>query len=411
MTAAGVVFIAGSREDLLVAGVPARLLGTGDRGAGGRGRRHGRPLGPARAGRSPGRSPGTSRRRRRPGACGSSPGTSASATPIAPTRCAITTPGGGWWRTRSGGASSRAGSARSSPEKVAVLAIALADGTGIPLALRRPGDHRPQRGAGRAGRAARTAPPLAQAARAGRTSESAAHQGLHQERYRLTGSVAASLALSLGMLAIALHGSEWDLAGLVGAGLRNRHRAGPGRGGRPQDRLPGRPARASRSAPNRSSWPGRDSSPVFIPWSDVERIVLYSGPTSGETVRQGAAVQRHPALPWCPAPAPRAAGGPADARCPAWPRAPPGRSSRGGWIASGWPPSPRPWPPAFRSSTPAQTPEGLPSTAQPSKGRIPASWSRRRRSPVRIRCSGRSRRCPAPSCSSCRRSSSGGRRP
>ena len=33
-------------------------------------------------------------------------------------------------------------------------------------------------------------------------------QGLYEERYRLTGSVAMSLALSLGMLAVALHGSH-----------------------------------------------------------------------------------------------------------------------------------------------------------------------------------------------------------
>ena len=69
------------------------------------------------------------------GRCGSSPGTSASATPrCAPTRCATTTPGGGWWRTRSGGVEQgRFGSVQR--EKVAVLAIALADGMGIPLAL------------------------------------------------------------------------------------------------------------------------------------------------------------------------------------------------------------------------------------------------------------------------------------
>jgi hypothetical protein len=51
------------------------------------------------------------------------------------------------------------------------------------------------------------------------------------------------------------------------------------------------------------SWPGRDSSPVFIPWSDVAGIVLYSGPKSGQPGgrrRQCIGIQRRPGAPRLP---------------------------------------------------------------------------------------------------------------
>ena len=127
-------------------------------------------------------------------------------------------------------------------------------------------------------------------------------QGLYEERYRLTGSVAASLALSLGMLAIALHGSRgvWLALSLLAFVTVT---------------VPGLAAAAGRRIAFRAdplgitlgaeplSWPGRDSSPVFIPWSDVERIVLYSGPKSGELGakgRQCIGIQRRPGAPRLP---------------------------------------------------------------------------------------------------------------
>ena len=51
------------------------------------------------------------------------------------------------------------------------------------------------------------------------------------------------------------------------------------------------------------SWPGRSSSPVFIPWSDVAGIVLYSGPNSrepGTRGRQCIGIQRRPGAPRLP---------------------------------------------------------------------------------------------------------------
>ncbi len=137
-------------------------------------------------------------------------------------------------------------------------------------------------------------------------------QGLYEERYRLTGSVAASLALSLGMLALALHFSEgvW-LAMAVLAFVTVT--------------LPALATAAGRKVAFRAdplgitlgaaplSWPGRDSTPVFIPWSDVEQIVLYAGPKSGELgagERQCIGIQRRPGAPRLPR-----GNGPA-ARCP-----------------------------------------------------------------------------------------------
>ena len=124
-------------------------------------------------------------------------------------------------------------------------------------------------------------------------------QGLYEERYRLTGSVALSLALSLGMLALALHASEGEWLALsvlafvtvtvpaltTAVGRKVAFRADP-------------LGITFGAAP--LSWPGRDSDPVFIPWSDVERIVLYSAPTAGEpggpdtSRRQCIGIQRRP---------------------------------------------------------------------------------------------------------------------
>ena len=127
-------------------------------------------------------------------------------------------------------------------------------------------------------------------------------QGLYEERYRLTGSVAASLAISLVMLGIALHYSyaAWLALSVLAfvtvtvpcaaaaAGRRIAFRADPLGITLGADPL---------------SWPGRDSSPTFIPWSDVERIVLYSGPKTrepGAKDRQCIGIQRRPGAPRLP---------------------------------------------------------------------------------------------------------------
>ena len=125
-------------------------------------------------------------------------------------------------------------------------------------------------------------------------------QGLYEERYRLTGAIAASLALSLTMMGLALHSSyATGLALSVLAFVTVT--------------VPCLAAAAARRIAFRAdplgitlgaaplSWPGRDSSPVFIPWSDVERIVLYSGPKSRELGdRQCIGIQRRPGAPRLP---------------------------------------------------------------------------------------------------------------
>jgi hypothetical protein len=127
-------------------------------------------------------------------------------------------------------------------------------------------------------------------------------QGLYEERYRLAGSIAASLAVSLVMLSIALHFSYavWLALSVLAfvtvtvpclaatVSCRIAFRADPLGITLGADPL---------------SWPGRNSSPVFIPWSDVERIVLYSGPKSGEQgakERQCIGIQRRPGAPRLP---------------------------------------------------------------------------------------------------------------
>jgi hypothetical protein len=127
-------------------------------------------------------------------------------------------------------------------------------------------------------------------------------QGLYEERYRLAGSIAASLAVSLVMIGVAVHfsyGTWMALAALAFLGIT----------------VPALAAAASGRIAFRAdvlgitlgasplSWPGRDSSPVFIPWSDVERIVLYSGPKSreqGARDRQWIGIQRRPGAPRLP---------------------------------------------------------------------------------------------------------------
>ena len=120
--------------------------------------------------------------------------------------------------------------------------------------------------------------------------------GLYEERYRLAGSIAASLAVSVVMFGLAVHfsyGTWMALSVLAFVTVT----------------VPALAAAASRRIAFRAdplgitlgasplSWPGRDSSPVFIPWSDVERIVLYSGPKArepGAKDRQWIGIQRRP---------------------------------------------------------------------------------------------------------------------
>jgi hypothetical protein len=123
--------------------------------------------------------------------------------------------------------------------------------------------------------------------------------GLYEERYRLTGSMAMSLAVSMGMLALALHASEteWLALAVLGfvtvtlpclataVGRRIAFRADP---------------LGITLGASPLSLPGRDSSPVFIPWSDVERIVLYSGRELGAGDRQCIGIQRRPGAPRLP---------------------------------------------------------------------------------------------------------------
>jgi hypothetical protein len=127
-------------------------------------------------------------------------------------------------------------------------------------------------------------------------------QGLYEERYRLTGAMVMSLAVSLGMLALALHASEAEWLALSVLAFVTVT-------------VPCLAAAATRRIAFRAdplgitlgatplSWPGRDSSSVFIPWFDVERIVLYSGPKSGELGagdRQCIGIQRRPGAPLLP---------------------------------------------------------------------------------------------------------------
>ena len=127
-------------------------------------------------------------------------------------------------------------------------------------------------------------------------------QGLYEERYRLAGSIAASLAISLVMIGVAVHFSFATWIALSALGLMSitvpcLATAATGRIAFRADVL------GITLGASPLSWPGRDSSPVFIPWSDVERIVLYSGPKSGELGagdRQCIGIQRRPGAPRLP---------------------------------------------------------------------------------------------------------------
>ena len=127
-------------------------------------------------------------------------------------------------------------------------------------------------------------------------------QGLYEERYRLAGSIAASLAICLVMIGVAVHFSFATWIALSALGLMSitvpcLAAAATGRIAFRADVL------GITLGASPLSWPGRDSSPVFIPWSDVERIVLYSGPKSGELGagdRQCIGIQRRPGAPRLP---------------------------------------------------------------------------------------------------------------
>lgn len=125
-------------------------------------------------------------------------------------------------------------------------------------------------------------------------------QGLYEERYRLAGSIAASLALSLVMIGVAVHfsyGTWMALSALafVSVTVPALAAAASGRIAFRADVL------GITLGASPLSLPGRDSSPVFIPWSDVERIVLYSGPKSRELGdRQCIGIQRRPGAPRLP---------------------------------------------------------------------------------------------------------------
>jgi hypothetical protein len=127
-------------------------------------------------------------------------------------------------------------------------------------------------------------------------------QGLYEERYRLAGSIAASLAICLVMIGVAVHFSFATWIALSALGLMSitvpcLAAVATGRIAFRADVL------GITLGASPLSLPGRDSSPVFIPWSDVERIVLYSGPKSGELGagdRQCIGIQRRPGAPRLP---------------------------------------------------------------------------------------------------------------
>jgi hypothetical protein len=121
-------------------------------------------------------------------------------------------------------------------------------------------------------------------------------QGLYEERYRLTGTAAASLAASLAMLAIAvLAVRESDLVALAVLTFVSIT-------------VPLLVAMATRKIAFRAdplgltlggdplTWAGRNGGAVFIPWSDVEKIVVYRAGTG----RLAVGVQRRTGAPSLP---------------------------------------------------------------------------------------------------------------
>jgi hypothetical protein len=121
-------------------------------------------------------------------------------------------------------------------------------------------------------------------------------QGLYEERYRLAGTAAASLAASLAMLAIAvLSVRESDLVALAVLTFVSLT-------------VPVLVAMVTRKIAFRAdplgltlggdplTWAGRNGGAVFIPWTDVEKIVIYRARTG----RLGVGVQRRPGAPPLP---------------------------------------------------------------------------------------------------------------
>jgi hypothetical protein len=105
-------------------------------------------------------------------------------------------------------------------------------------------------------------------------------QGCYQERYRLTGTAARSVGISLAFAlpaAFTSHALPWLILSLVAFALIT---------------VPCLVAVASRKIAFRAdqagitlgadplNWPFRHASAVLIPWADAERIVLYHGPQS-----------------------------------------------------------------------------------------------------------------------------------
>jgi hypothetical protein len=121
-------------------------------------------------------------------------------------------------------------------------------------------------------------------------------QGLYEERYRLTGAVAASLAFSIVTLGFSVHGAHSSALlamsvlafvtvtmPIVTAAVARRvaFRVDP-----LGVTLGGDPLR----------WTRLGNGTVFIPWSDVEKIVIYRAGTGRTCV----GVQRHASAPPLP---------------------------------------------------------------------------------------------------------------
>jgi hypothetical protein len=131
-------------------------------------------------------------------------------------------------------------------------------------------------------------------------------QGLYEERYRLTGAVAASLAVSLVMLGVSFHGTH-DTFWLALSVLAFVTVTVPALAAAATKRI------AFRADPmgvtlggDPISWTDRSGGTVFIPWFDVEKIVIFRAGTGKQCV----GVQRRASAP----PLPRG-NGPAR-RCP-----------------------------------------------------------------------------------------------
>jgi hypothetical protein len=111
-----------------------------------------------------------------------------------------------------------------------------------------------------------------------------------------------------------------------------------------------RPGHRDQARPPRDSWPFRRDPAVFVPWADVEQIVIYPRPGYRQAARpsaSGSSAARAPRT------STRATNQhPAAARRPAWPPGQPGRSPAGGLTATAWPPPPPRSHQAFPSSTP-----------------------------------------------------------